>query len=106
IPNEVIELEGVPPEQPIEKYIVPMQFAELDPRLYDTAPLEQDFMLGGGAQQADLGPALPNVTATVGNIAEQSRMNVSASNIDDLDGLLTRLAKAGGEMLFQVLISA
>src|SRR6266496_1092543 len=101
VPNEVIELEGVPPEQPIEKFIIPMQFAEIDPRLYDTAPLEQDMMLGAGTQQANIGPAQPNVTATVGTIAEQSRLNVSASNIDDLDGFLSRLAQAGGEMLLQ-----
>ncbi len=102
-PNEVIELEGVPPEQNIKDFIIPMQFEPIDPRLYDTDPLEMDILKAGGAQQADLGAAQPNVTATVGSIAEQSRMNISASNVDDLDAVLTRVARAGGEMLFQEL---
>lgn len=102
-PNEVIELEGVPADQPLDKFIVPFQFAEIDPKLYDTAPLEADLLYASGVQQANIGPAQPNVTATVGNIAEQSRMNVSASNIDDLDGVLSRLAQAGGEMLMRAM---
>lgn len=100
-PNSVIELEGVPPDLPIEKFITVFQMAAIDPRMYDTTVLEQDVMLCAGAQQANIGPAQPNVTATVGTIAEQSRLNVSASNIDDLDGFLSRIARAGGEMLLQ-----
>lgn len=101
VPNQVIELDSVPAGADISKMIMPMQFAPIDPRLYDTAPLEQDIMVGGQMQQANVGPAQPNVTATVGNIAEQSRLTVSASNIDDLDGLLSRLAQASGEMLLK-----
>ena len=103
VPNEVIELEGIPPDMPLEKFFVRRPVAPIDPAMYDTAPLEQDIMLGGGMQQANIGPAQPNVTATVGSIAEQSRLNVSASNIDDLDGFLSRLAQAGGEMLLQAM---
>ena len=103
MPNEVIELAGVPPGEPIDRFIAPMQFAQIDPRLYDTTPLEADLLRSTGMQQANLGPAQPNVTATVGTIAEQSRLDVSASNIDDLDGLLSRLAQAGGEMLLQAM---
>lgn len=100
-PSSIIELAGVPPEQPLDRFVVPFQFAPIDPRMYDTIPLEQDLLTSVGMQQANIGPAQPNVTATVGTIAEQSRMNVSASNIDDLDGMLSRLARAGGEMLLQ-----
>lgn len=101
LPNSVIELEGVPPDQPLDRFIMPFQFAAVDPALYDTAPLEQDLLLGAGMQQANIGPAQPNVTATVGTIAEQSRLNVSGSNIDDLDGFLSCLAKASGELLLK-----
>lgn len=100
-PNAVIQLEGVPMDQPIEKFIAVMQVAAIDPAVYDTTPLEQDLMLAGGAQQANIGPAQPNVTATVGTIAEQSRMTVTSSNVDDLDGVLTRSGRAGIEMLLQ-----
>lgn len=100
-PNSVLELEGIPPESKPSDFIMPMQFAAVDPMLYDTTPQEMDIQLAGGMQQANIGPAEPDVTATVGAIAEQSRLTVSSSNIDDLDWLLTRLAKAGGEMLLQ-----
>lgn len=100
-PNQVIELDSVPLDQPLEKFVVVMQVAQIDPKVYDTAPLEQDMFNAGGMQQANIGPAQPNVTATVGTIAEQSRLTVSASNVDDLDGCLTRVAQASGEMLLR-----
>jgi hypothetical protein len=96
-------MEGVPADQPIDKFIVAMQMAPVDPALYDTEPLQQDLMLGAGVQQANIGPAQPNVTATVGTIAEQSRLDVSSSNVDDLDFFLTQIACAGGEMLLQAM---
>jgi len=60
--------------------------------------LSEDMMRSAGMQDANVGPAQPNVTATVGTIAEQSRLTVSASNIDDLDGWLSRFLCASGEM--------
>lgn len=103
VPNSVLKLKGIPPDMAPDQFIRPLQMAPIDPRMYDTAPLEQDLSLGVGMQQANIGPALPNVTATVGSIAEQSRLNVSASNVDDLDGVLSRLAQAGAEMLIQAM---
>ncbi len=100
-PNSVVELDSVPMDQPLEKFIATLQMAPIDERLYDTGPLEQDMMLSGGMQQANIGPAQPNVTATVGTIAEESRLTVSASNVQDLDGVLGRLAQASGEMLIR-----
>ena len=100
-PNSAIGLASVPADMPLDRVIMAMPMMQIDPAMYETQTLEQDLMLGGGMQQANIGPAQPDVTATVGTIAEQSRMNVSASNIDDLDGFLSRLAQAGGEMLLQ-----
>ena len=100
-PNTAVELKTVQPDMPLDKVIMAMPMMQIDAALYDTSMLEQDLMLGANMQQANIGPAQPNVTATVGNIAEQSRMNVSASNVDDLDGWLSRIAQAGGEMCLQ-----
>lgn len=100
-PNGAVALKGVPVDMDINTVIRPMVMNPITPEMYETASLEQDMMMGGGFQQANIGAAQPNVTATVGSIAEQSRLNVSASNIDDLDGFLSRLAQAGGEMLLQ-----
>ncbi len=100
-PNACVGLKGVPADMSLDKVFMPLGMIPLSPELYDRSNLEQDMMMGGGFQQANVGAAQPNVTATVGTIAEQSRLNVSASNIDDLDGFLSRLAQAGGEMLLQ-----
>lgn len=103
IPNSVVKLKGVGPETDLNTIFVRRPAADIDDKMYETAPLEQDMMMGGGMQQANLGPAQPNVTATVGTIAEQSRMDASASNVDDLDGFLSRLAQARGEMYLQAM---
>ena len=71
----------------------------MDQSLHNTRPLAEDFMFSAGAQEANVGPAQPNVTATVGNVAEQSRMTVAASNVDDLDMLLTQVALCGGQLI-------
>lgn len=98
-PNSVIRLKGIPADVPPDTFIKPMQVAKIDPQVYDTGPLEQDMQLGGGFQQANIGPAQPDVTATVGTIAEQSRQTVTASNVDDLDGFLSRVSKNVVEMV-------
>src|SRR5204863_474958 len=83
--------------QSLKDVFVALPVVPIDERLYDTQPLETDMMLGAGMQQANLGPAQPNVTATVGTIAEQSRLDVASSNVDDLDTLLSQVAQASGE---------
>ena len=100
-PNEVVELEGVPADREPAQVVQVLQVAKIDPQVYDTGPLEQDIQLGGGVQQANMGPAQPDVTATVGTIAEQSRLQLSSSNVDDLDGFLSKLARVCIEMLIQ-----
>jgi hypothetical protein len=102
-PNEVIELEGVPSDKTPGQMIEVLQVAAIDPQVYATQPLEQDMLLTTGMQQANVGPAQPDVTATVGTIAEQSRNVGISSNVDDLDGFLSRLARARGEMRLQAM---
>jgi hypothetical protein len=100
-PNEVIELENVPADKEPSQVIQVMQVARIDPAVYDTGPLEQDLTLAARIQQANVGPAQPDVTATVGTIAEQSRITVSSSNVDDLDMFLSKLASMCQQMLMQ-----
>jgi hypothetical protein len=99
-PNQVIELEGIPLDMEVTKAVGVLQVAAIDAALYNTQPLIEDVLYANGMQSANMGPAQSNVTATTSTIAEQSRLTVSASNIDDLDDLLSRLAQAGFEMLF------
>lgn len=101
VPNEVIELQAVAPNQDAATVLQPMKKVQLDPMLYDRKPLTEDALITTGAQEANLGPAQPNVTATAGTIAEQSRMNVSSSDVDTLDDFLSAMAQAGGELIFE-----
>lgn len=100
-PNSVIEFQGIPPDQKPSEFIAVMQVAQIDPAVYNTEPLEKDIQLSGGVQQANMGPAQRDVTATVGSIAEQSRQVESSSNADDLDGFLSRVASAAGEIMLR-----
>jgi len=100
-PNSVVQLEGANRGEDITKLLTRLPVAPIDPSMYDTRPLEDDILRSAGLQDANLGPAKPNVTATVGNIAEQSRMSMASSNIDDLDDFLSMLARASGEMMLQ-----
>lgn len=95
----IISLQSLQPGQRASDVLQPLQHAPIDPSLYDITPLKEDIMFTTGQQEANLGPAPANVTATVGTIAEQSRLSVTSSNVDDLDDLLSDLAKAGGETL-------
>ena len=98
-PHGIIDLQGLPPGVRPAEALAALQHAPLDPLLYDVAPLKEDILFTTGQQEANLGPAPSNVTATVGTIAEQSRLSVTASNVDDQDGLLTDMARAAGETL-------
>lgn len=83
----------------ISEMLVPLQVAQIDPNVYNTEPIKEDLLLATGAQEANIGPAQPNITATNSTIAEQSRMTVASSNIDDVDDWLSDMAYYGGGLL-------
>jgi hypothetical protein len=99
-PNAVIELQGAQPGEDINKKMAPFQHAVIDPALYDTTPLDQDIQGGLGNEEV-AAPSSTKGTATTATINEQSRIMVTSSNVDDLDDLLTDVAKTGGEILFR-----
>jgi hypothetical protein len=100
-PNQVIELTGVPPDADVRKAFAVLERQPIDPNLYNTDPLLQDILLSVGAQEANIGPANPNTTATGQTIAEQSRNIGLGSNVDDLDDFLTQIARAAGDIALQ-----
>lgn len=103
VPNALLELESIPPDQKPSDFVSVLQVAAIDPAVYNTEPLASDMMLSSGMQEANMGAAQPNVTATVGTIAEQSRMTVAASNVDDLDDFLTRVVQKASEMMLRAM---
>jgi hypothetical protein len=96
--NAVLELNALSPGQKIEDVLQPIHMPGIDPNLYDVSPAFQDIERVVGVQEANLG-GTSSSTATESSIAESSRQTQLASNIDDLNELLSGLAKAGGQIL-------
>lgn len=86
------------PGEKASDFLAPVPKIPLDPAVYQTQHIDNDILLTVGAQQANLGPTT-GATATETSVAEGSRIQSGSSDIDDLDELLTDLARAGGEML-------
>lgn len=70
----------------------------VDPNLYETNQIMSDIQVVSGAQEAQYG-ATSGATATQSAIAANSSNTTDGSAIDDLDGFLTRIARAGGQIL-------
>lgn len=97
--GEVIELQGAPPDGDISKSLVAFKPAPIDAAVYDTTPYVQDAARVVGTQQQDV--PMNNVAATPAVIQEQSRASGVNSNVDDLDDLLSELARAAGEIMLR-----
>ena len=101
--NQIVELAGLQPGTEPGKALQPLVMTPIESSLYDTAPLREDTLLATGQQEANIGPVQANVTATVGNIAEQSRVAVVSSDVDGLDDSLTDAARCGGELILHAM---
>ncbi len=98
--NAVLELNGLQPQQDIKSVLQPFSGPGIDPNLYEVNEVYSDVQRTTGVQEANMG-GTSNGTATESQIAEASRQTSMGSNIDDLDDLLTQLARAGGQILLR-----
>jgi len=98
--NAIIELNALQPNQDIKQLMQAYAGAGIDPNLYEVNPVYEDILRTTGIQEANLG-GTSNTTATQSQIAEGSRMTSMGSNIDDLNDLLTQLARNGGQILLR-----
>jgi hypothetical protein len=98
--HEIVEINPMDPKQPISAAVERGPTAPIDPNLYEVETMHSDMLRTVGSQEANLG-GTSNATATESSIAESSRMSSLSDNADDLDDLLTELARAGGQVLLQ-----
>jgi hypothetical protein len=98
--NAIIELNALQPNQDVKQLLQPYAGPGVDPNLYEVNPVYEDILRTTGIQEANLG-GTSNTTATQAQIAEGSRMTSMGSNIDDLNDLLTQLARNGGQILMR-----
>lgn len=99
-PHSVTEVDGLMPGQAADSLVQNMKLAGIDPNMYDTSPIFDDVQKIVGASEANFG-SMSGASATEASIGEGARMSTLQSNIDDLDDLLTTLARDGGQVLFQ-----
>jgi hypothetical protein len=97
--NAILELNGLQPGQKVGDLLQAFTGPEINPALYDVSPYFEDTLRVVGFQEANMGPTNSD-TATQSQIAEASRTTTNDSNVDDLDDLLTHLARYGGQLLF------
>jgi hypothetical protein len=99
-PNAIVELNALQPNQDIKNLLQPFAGPNIDPNLYEVNPVYEDVLRTTGIQEANLGGQTSgDPSATESQIAEGSRMTSMGSNIDDLNDLLTALARNGGQIL-------
>lgn len=99
-PFEVVEVNPLDGSTNLAELIQPLAMPGVDPNLYDTNEIFTDISLVVGAQEAQFG-AVAKATATETSIAESSRIASVDSNVDDLDGFLTRVARSAGQILLR-----
>lgn len=102
VPHEILKLNALAPGMKVSDVIQPIAKLPIQPELYDTQFVFDDILRTVGAQEANLG-GLSGSTATESSIAENSRMTAQSSEIDDMDDMLSQLARAGGQILLKEL---
>lgn len=96
--HEVIELQGLQPNEKIQDVLQSHSGSNIDAALYDPSPAFEDYLRTTGNQEANLG-GTSGATATEASIAEGSRSTATSSVVDDLDEFLTEFARAAGQVL-------
>lgn len=98
--GEVIQLQGNPPDGDISKALAAFRPAPIDQNVYATSIYQEDATLVVGTNQPQE-PPHGKQAATPAVIQEQARISGTNSNVDDLDDLLSELARAAGEMMLR-----
>lgn len=96
-PHTVVEI-MIPPDMKATDIIQRVPTVPIDESLYETGTIFADIQRVVGSQEANLG-GTSGATATESSIAENSRLTTSGDNTDDLDTMLTALARAMGQLM-------
>lgn len=97
--HEVITVPTLGMGKKIEDILQRGPTAPIDPNLYELESHFTDLTRVIGVQEAQLG-SVSGATATESSIAQQSTSTSQSDNVDDLDEMLSELARAGGQILF------
>jgi hypothetical protein len=97
--HDVISINGLSDGEDINNKIKPLAKVPIDPNVYEVETIFQDVIRVVGTSEAATGAPNGKVSATGDSIAETNRMSDLASNADDLDELLSMMARDAGQVL-------
>lgn len=100
--NAILELNALGSGESVDQLLQPMRGIPIDPALYETNSVFEDVLRTVGSQEANLG-GTSGATATESSIAENSRGTAVASNIDDLDDMMSEMARSCGQLMLKEL---
>lgn len=90
--HDVVLLQALTGAQKVGDVFQAGPVTQVDQNLYSDQHAVQDMMRASGVQDANLGPTTGNTATEVG-VAEASRSKSDSSNVDDLDWVLTMIAR-------------
>ena len=96
--NALLELNALSPGQKIDDVLQVMKMPPIDPAVYDTSPVFEDILRVLGSDQADQGTT-SGATATEVSVAQFSQHSDIDSVTDDMNDMLTDMARSAGEIL-------
>jgi hypothetical protein len=96
--NALLELNALAPGQKIDDVLQPVKMPPIDAAVYDTAPVFEDVLRVLGSDQADQGTT-SDATATEVSVAQFSQNTDMTSVIDDINDVLTDMARTASEIL-------
>lgn len=99
-PFEIVELEAIEQGVTVDQLLQQFKGAPIDPNMYDVGQIFDDIQKTVGAQEANFG-GTSGATATESSIAETSRVSSMDSKIDDLNDMLSMMARDGGVVLMR-----
>ncbi len=86
------------PGEDVKQVLQAFPVPGVDPNLYDVSSVFEDIQRTVGAQEANFG-GTSGSTATESSIAENSRSAGNGSDVDDLDKMLSALARGMGQLM-------
>ncbi len=96
--NALLELNALAPGQKIDEVLQVIKMPMIDKAVYDTTPVFEDVLRVLGSDQADQGTT-SDATATEVSVAQFSQNTDLTSTIDDINDVMTELARTSSEIL-------
>jgi len=100
--HDVVTLNNLKEGQNVGELLQPVPKVPIDPNVYEVESLFADVQRGTGSQEANLG-GTSGASATEVTVAEGSRMSAVGSDTDDIDELLTDIARDFGKTCLAML---